>query len=80
MAGPTEWRFALTTRGVAAMTQSNPSRRDFLQTAAAGVAVSGVAGSALAENTTNEGGVPLRPLGQLVVIVCVDILFILLIQ
>lgn len=42
-----------------------PNRRDFLQTAAAGLATAGLAGAAPADAPLkNDGGIPLRPLGK----------------
>jgi predicted aldo/keto reductase-like oxidoreductase len=48
------------------MTPPIPNRRDFLQTAAAGVAAAGLAAPAEAQTParTNSGGIPLRPLGR----------------
>jgi len=47
------------------MTPQNPSRREFLQVGAAGLAAAGVAGAVMAEDTRkNEGGIPVRPLGK----------------
>jgi len=46
------------------MTPQNPSRREFLQAGAAGLATAGLAGAAMAEDKKNEGGVPVRPLGK----------------
>ncbi len=44
-------------------TPQNPSRREFLQAGAAGIAAVGIAGAAPADRK-NEGGIPLRPLGK----------------
>ena len=47
------------------MTPENPSRREFLQVGAAGLATAGLAGGAMADDKKkNEGGIPLRPLGK----------------
>jgi len=49
------------------MTPQSPSRREFLQTTAAGLAGAGLAGAAEAQQQqqqTNSGGIPLRPLGR----------------
>ncbi len=47
------------------MTPQNPSRREFLQVGAAGLATASVAGAAMADDKKkNEGGVPVRPLGK----------------
>jgi predicted aldo/keto reductase-like oxidoreductase len=47
---------------------SNPNRRDFLQTTAAGLAAAGLSAAAEAQQAqparTNSGGIPLRPLGR----------------
>ena len=45
-------------------TPPNPSRREFLQAGAAGLAAVGIAGAAYADDQKNEGGIPLRPLGK----------------
>jgi predicted aldo/keto reductase-like oxidoreductase len=45
-------------------TPQNPSRREFLQAGAAGIAAVGIAGAAYVDNKKNEGGIPLRPLGK----------------
>jgi predicted aldo/keto reductase-like oxidoreductase len=42
---------------------TNPSRREFLQAGAAGLAVAGFAGAAF-DDRKNEAGIPLRPLGR----------------
>jgi len=46
------------------MTPQNPSRREFLQVGAAGLATAGLAGAAMADDKKNAGGVPVRPLGK----------------
>ncbi len=49
------------------MTHPSSSRREFLQTTAAGLAASSIAGSAEAQQAqqrANAGGIPLRPLGK----------------
>jgi len=46
------------------MPTQRPNRRDFLQTTAAGLAVAGLGATAEAQQQTNSGGVPLRPLGR----------------
>jgi uncharacterized protein len=47
------------------MTPKNPSRREFFQAGAAGLATAGLAGAAMADDTKkNEGGIPVRPLGK----------------
>ena len=47
------------------MTPQNPSRREFLQAGAAGLAAAGLAGAAMADDAKkNDGGIPLRPLGK----------------
>jgi predicted aldo/keto reductase-like oxidoreductase len=47
------------------MTPQNPSRREFLQVGAAGLATAGLAGAAMVDDKKkNEGGVPVRPLGK----------------
>jgi len=46
------------------MTSQNPSRREFLQVGAAGIAAIGLAGASPADDKKNEGGIPLRPLGK----------------
>jgi predicted aldo/keto reductase-like oxidoreductase len=49
------------------MTPQSPSRREFLQTTATGLAGAGLAGAAEAQQQqqqTNSGGIPLRPLGR----------------
>ena len=45
-------------------TPQNPSRREFLQAGAAGIAAVGIAGAAYVDDKKNEGGIPLRPLGK----------------
>jgi uncharacterized protein len=45
------------------MRPSDPSRREFLQAGAAGLAAVGLAGAA-ADDKKNAGGIPLRPLGK----------------
>jgi len=45
-------------------TPQNPSRREFLQAGAAGIAAAGLAGASPADDKKNEGGIPLRPLGK----------------
>jgi uncharacterized protein len=45
-------------------TPQNPSRREFLQAGAAGIAAVGIAGAATLDDKKNEGGIPLRPLGK----------------
>jgi len=45
------------------MNPSSPNRRDFLQAGAAGVAAAALAGAAEPVRT-NQGGIPLRPLGR----------------
>ena len=55
------------------MSPSQPSRREFLQTTAAGLATVGIAGADDPRPRTNDGGVPLRPLGktgQMVSLLC----------
>ena len=49
------------------MSPSQPNRREFLHTTAAGVAAASTAGAAEAQTgqqRTNAGGIPLRPLGK----------------
>ena len=47
------------------MTPSNPNRREFLQTTAAGAAIAGMPGVVEEQNArTNSGGIPLRSLGK----------------
>jgi uncharacterized protein len=46
------------------MDQPLPSRRDFLQSGAVGVAVAGLAETAWADDKNNSAGVPLRPFGR----------------
>jgi predicted aldo/keto reductase-like oxidoreductase len=46
------------------MTHPSSSRREFLQTTAAGLAASSIVGSAEAQQRANAGGIPLRPLGK----------------
>jgi len=46
------------------MTPQNPSRREFIQAGAAGLAAAGLAGAAMADDKKNEGGIPMRPLGK----------------
>src|SRR5690349_12693643 len=50
--------------GNSRMTHQNPSRREFLQVGAAGLATAGLAGAAVADDKKNEAGVPVRPLGK----------------
>jgi uncharacterized protein len=45
-------------------TPQNPSRREFLQAGAAGIAAVGIAGASPLDDKKNEGGIPLRPLGK----------------
>ena len=45
-------------------TSENPSRREFLQAGAAGIAAVGLAGASPLDDNKNEGGIPLRPLGK----------------
>jgi len=45
------------------MNPHSPSRREFLQTGAAGIAAAALSGAAAPE-VTNPGGIPLRPLGR----------------
>ena len=45
-------------------TPQNPSRREFLQAGAAGIAAVGIAGASPVDDKKNEGGIPLRPLGK----------------
>jgi predicted aldo/keto reductase-like oxidoreductase len=45
-------------------TPQNPSRREFLQAGAAGIAAVGIAGAGYVDDKKNEGGIPLRPLGK----------------
>jgi predicted aldo/keto reductase-like oxidoreductase len=49
------------------MSTPNPNRREFLQAGAAGMAAAGMVGQAHAQDggrKTNDGGIPLRPLGR----------------
>jgi len=46
------------------MTPQNPSRREFIQVGAAGLAAAGLAGTAMADDKRNDGGIPMRPLGK----------------
>lgn len=46
------------------MTSQNPSRREFLQASAAGIAAANLAGASMNDDNKNSGGVPLRPLGR----------------
>ena len=41
-------------------TPQNPSRREFLQAGAAGIAAVGIAGASPIDDKKNEGGIPLR--------------------
>jgi uncharacterized protein len=45
-------------------TPQNPSRREFLQAGAAGIAAVGITGASPLDDKKNEGGIPLRPLGK----------------
>ena len=45
-------------------TPQDPTRREFLQAGAAGLAAVGIAGAAPLDDRKNEGGIPLRPLGD----------------
>src|SRR6476659_4992669 len=46
------------------MSPPTPSRREFLQAGAAGMAAASLLGAAPADDRKNAGGIPLRPLGK----------------